>query len=80
MEMDWYELAKEIEKISPDVVAITSLTPTIEQALETARITKSILPESKVILGGYHPTFTFKELLENEFLDVIIMEKENTLF
>ena len=80
MEMDWYELGKEIEKISPDVVAITALTPTIEQALETAKIAKSILPESTIILGGYHPTFTFKKLLENEFLDIIIIgEGEYTM-
>ena len=80
MEMDWYELGKEIKKISPDVVAITALTPTIEQALETAKIAKSILPESTIILGGYHPTFTFKKLLENEFLDIIIIgEGEYTM-
>ncbi len=80
MEMDWYELGKEIKKISPDVVAITALTPTIEQALETAKISKSILPESTIILGGYHPTFTFKKLLENEFLDIIIIgEGEYTM-
>lgn len=80
MEMDWYGLGKEIEKISPDVVAVTALTPTIEQSLETAKIAKNILPESTIILGGYHPTFTFKELLENEFLDIIIIgEGEYTM-
>lgn len=80
MEMDWDQLEKEIEKISPDVVAITALTPTIEQALQSARIAKNILPESTVILGGYHPTFTFKELLKNDFLDVIIIgEGEYTM-
>lgn len=80
LEMDWDELEKEIEKSSPDVVAITALTPTIGQSLQSARIAKNVLPESTVILGGYHPTFTFKELLENDFLDVIIIgEGEYTM-
>lgn len=80
MEMGWHELVKEIERISPDIVAITALTPTIEQALETAKIAKSILPDSTVILGGYHPTFTYKELMKNEFLDIIVIgEGEYTM-
>jgi radical SAM superfamily enzyme YgiQ (UPF0313 family) len=60
MEMDWEELEKEIEKTSPDVIGITALTPTIENAITTAKIAKNVMPESKIILGGYHPTFTFR--------------------
>ncbi|MDP3623825.1 MAG: radical SAM protein [Methanobacteriaceae archaeon] len=73
MEMDWDELEKEIENASPDVIGITALTPTIENAITTAKIAKKVMPESKIILGGYHPTFTFKELLEYDFLDIIMI-------
>ncbi|PKL67420.1 MAG: B12-binding domain-containing radical SAM protein [Methanobacteriales archaeon HGW-Methanobacteriales-1] len=80
MEMDWEELEKEIEKTSPDVIGITALTPTIENAITTAKIAKNVMPESKIILGGYHPTFTFKELVEYDFLDIIMIgEGEYTM-
>ena len=66
LEMSWEELEKEIPKYSPDIVAVTAVTPTIDQALRTARIAKSTCPNAYVVLGGYHPTFTYTELLKND--------------
>ncbi|MBI5680103.1 MAG: cobalamin B12-binding domain-containing protein [Methanobacterium sp.] len=72
LEMTWKELEKDIQKYSPDIIAVTALTPTIIQALKTARIAKSVCPDAYIVLGGYHPTFTHNELLKNEFIDIIV--------
>jgi anaerobic magnesium-protoporphyrin IX monomethyl ester cyclase len=80
LEMTWEELEKEILKYSPDIVAVTSVTPAIDQALKTAKIAKNVCPESQIVLGGYHPTFTYNELLENDFVDIVVIgEGEYTM-
>ncbi|AXV37901.1 MAG: B12-binding domain-containing radical SAM protein [Methanobacterium sp. BRmetb2] len=80
MEMEWDTLKKEIENYSPDVVAITALTPTINKALKTAKITKKTCPNANIVMGGYHPTFTYTELLKNDFIDIVILgEGEYTM-
>ncbi|MCC7557864.1 MAG: cobalamin-dependent protein, partial [Methanobacteriaceae archaeon] len=73
LEMEWDTLKKEIENYSPDVVAITALTPTINKALKTAKITKKTCPNANIVMGGYHPTFTYTELLKNDFIDIVIL-------
>lgn len=72
LEMSWEELEREIPKYSPDIIAVTAVTPTIDQALRTARIAKNTCPDAYIVLGGYHPTFTYNELLKNDFVDIVI--------
>lgn len=72
LDMTWDDLKKEIEKVSPDVVAVTALTPTINQAMKTAEIAKKTCPDAIIIMGGYHPTFNYQEVLEKDFVDVVI--------
>ncbi|MCK9152578.1 B12-binding domain-containing radical SAM protein [Methanobacterium alcaliphilum] len=80
LEMSWAELENEINKISPDVIGITALTPTITQAITTAKLSKKICPDATIIMGGYHPTFTYQELLKEGFIDIVIKgEGEYTL-
>ena len=80
LDMTWESLEKEIEKISPEVVAITALTPTIEQAMKTAQLVKKICPDTLVVMGGYHPTFNHQELLETDSVDIVVMgEGEYTM-
>lgn len=71
LEMSWEELEKEIHTYSPNIIGITALTPTINQALKTARIAKNTCNDAFVVLGGYHPTFTYNELLKNDFVDIV---------
>ena len=80
LEMDWDTLENEIGKYSPDVVAITALTPTIEKALKTAEIAKNTCESAKIVLGGYHPTFTYTALLKKDFIDIVVLgEGEYTM-
>lgn len=71
-DMDFKDVEKELLKRKPDLVALTALTPTIGRALETARVVKETLPDSIVVMGGYHPTFNFIETLEDENVDIVI--------
>ena len=72
LNMNYDEIAEDIKKRNPDIVAISALTPTIGIALETAEVVKDTLPDTIVVLGGYHPTFNYKETLEDENVDIVI--------
>jgi len=72
LELDHEAVKNEIQKYSPDIVAVTSVTPTIESALKTAKISKEACPNTTTVLGGYHPTFTYQEVLKNDFVDVVV--------
>lgn len=71
-DIDFKDVEKELLKRKPDLVALTALTPTIGRALETAQVVKETLPDSIVVMGGYHPTFNFIETLEDENVDIVI--------
>ncbi|CDG65567.1 MAG: anaerobic magnesium-protoporphyrin monomethyl ester cyclase [Methanobacterium sp.] len=80
LEMTWEDLEKAVQEESPQVVAITALTPTIKQADKSAQIVKKVLPETTVVMGGYHPTFNYQEILEKDYVDIVIMgEGEYTM-
>ncbi|AUB57195.1 MULTISPECIES: B12-binding domain-containing radical SAM protein [Methanobacterium] len=80
LEMRWETLETEIKRISPDLVAITALTPTIAKALQTAELAKKTCPHATVVLGGYHPTFNYQEMLAKDYVDIVVMgEGEITL-
>ena len=71
-DMDFKEFSEEIKNRSPDIISISALTPTINKALETAKTAKEVLPNSIIVMGGYHPTFDFEETLKNDFVDIVI--------
>lgn len=70
----------EIQKFSPNIIAITSVTPTIDSALLTAQVAKEACPHAVTVLGGYHPTFTYQEILKNKNVDIVVCgEGEQTM-
>ncbi len=71
-DMSFKDVKKELNKRKPDLVALSALTPTIGKALETAHVAKKTLPNSIVVMGGYHPTFNYLETLEDENVDIVI--------
>jgi len=72
LELDHESVKNEIAEYSPDVIAITSVTPTIASALKTAKISKEACPDAVTVMGGYHPTFTYPEVLKNDFVDIVV--------
>ncbi len=80
VEMDFETIKGEVERYSPDLVAITAVTPTIGSALKTAEISRKACPGALIVLGGYHPTFTYQQILENDYVDVVVLgEGEYTM-
>lgn len=72
VEMDYETIQKEVINFSPDIVAITSVTPTLGSALKVAQMSKEAQPGALIVLGGYHPTFTYQELLKHGFIDLVV--------
>ena len=74
------EFRKILQSWNPDLVGISSLTPTIYLAYNAAKIVKDVNREIKVVIGGPHATFMWKEVLEEcPYIDyVVIGEGEYT--
>lgn len=67
------DVEREIKKFDPDVVGITSVTPSIYSACKVAEISKKINEDVTVVLGGPHGTALPKRTLEEcKYIDVIV--------
>ncbi len=80
-ELDHEKLKAELSSFQPTIVGIGSMTPTIESALKSARVTKEVCPNAKVLMGGPHATFSGEEILTSEkAVDIIVRgEGEETI-
>ena len=81
LEIDLKQLKTKLASINPDVVGITSMTPTIQSALLSASAAKEACPDAMVVLGGPHATFMDEQVLSEEAaVDVVVRgEGEETL-
>src|SRR5512136_1668840 len=79
--MDQDALKKKLEDFQPDLVVVTSMTPTIQPALQSTRTAKDACPSATVVIGGPHATFMDKQILIDEpAVDVVARgEGEETL-
>lgn len=79
--MAFSQLEDELARRKPDIIGITNTTATILEALKTAEIADKILPDSKIIIGGAHFTFTPEQTMkENSAIDIgCIGEGEETI-
>jgi anaerobic magnesium-protoporphyrin IX monomethyl ester cyclase len=78
----WPDIKKRIEAFKPDVVATTSFTASIVEALKLCNLAKEINPAVVTVLGNVHAAFCYDEILphENDVLDYIVRgEGEVTL-
>jgi anaerobic magnesium-protoporphyrin IX monomethyl ester cyclase len=62
---NWSDIQKRIEDFKPDVVATTSFTASILDAMKILELAKKINPEIITVIGNVHATFCFEELLSN---------------
>ncbi len=58
-----------IKKNHFDVIGFSSMVFQYPEMLELARIAKSINPNVKTVLGGYHATVNYEEVLQSEDMD-----------
>jgi len=75
------DVRRELKDFYPDIVGITSTTPSILNAYSVARIAKEVREDCKVIMGGPHVSFVPRQTLEEcRHIDIIIRgEGERTL-
>jgi len=67
------ELAAQIKAYQPDVVLVTAITPMIYKSQSTLKLVKTVCPKAKAIMGGVHPTYMYREVLqEAPWVDYII--------
>lgn len=67
------DIRRELESFYPDVVGITSVTPSIPQAYSVASIAKEVREDCKVVMGGPHVSFLPAQTLgERECIDVVV--------
>lgn len=75
------DFIKIVKSWSPDVVGLSSLTPTIRLAYKAARAVKVVDRDIKVVMGGVHSTFMWREVLEEcPYVDYVVLgEGEETM-
>ncbi len=72
--------AKMIE-LQPDVVGVTSITPSIYKAEDVLKIAQESVPGAVRVLGGVHATFMYKQVLtEAPWVDVIVRGEGEEIF
>ena len=76
----WNELRPVLRDVRPDVVGITALTASYPSALRVAEIVKAEMPDTKVVIGGPHPTAQPLQVGRMPHVDVAVFgEGEETL-
>lgn len=66
-------LIKRVVAEKPDVFGINCSTHTFLDSIEVMKGLKSLLPETKLVLGGYHATFAAERIIrEYPFVDYLI--------
>jgi radical SAM superfamily enzyme YgiQ (UPF0313 family) len=67
------DVKREIKNFHPDVVGITSVTPSMTEAYAVARTAKEIREDCVVVMGGPHASFLQRQTLEEcKEIDVIV--------
>ena len=64
------ETLAELQKINPDIIAISSMTSQHEQIYDLAKAIKKVGLKGVMIVGGAHPTF-FPQMIERPGIDII---------
>jgi radical SAM superfamily enzyme YgiQ (UPF0313 family) len=81
LSMNQDTLKSKLQDFQPDLVGVTSMTPTIQSALQSTQAAREACPNATIVIGGPHATFMDKEILTEEpSVDVVARgEGEETL-
>lgn len=79
-ELSYTDLKKRLEKKRPDMVGITTLTPSAPVVAKMCRIIRENSPQTKIVLGGLHASLFYEDFLSNDLADVVVHgEGEDTI-
>lgn len=68
-------LTRTLKKIRPDVVGLSTMTWQYDTCIKIIRFIKTVIPDVKIVMGGYHPTLMYEEISaspESELIDFMI--------
>lgn len=67
------EVRATIRREQPEAVMVSCITATVMDGIEVCRITRQEVPEALTVLGNTHPTFMYRDILDNyPEVDVIV--------
>lgn len=67
------ELKSYVQRIKPDIVGITCGSATYRCCIETAKVVKEVSPSSKVVVGGWHPSYMPDSMLQHQAVDYAVI-------
>ncbi len=75
------EIERQLVAADPDVIGVTSITPSIYKAESVLEIASRATPRAVRVLGGVHATFMYKQVLsEAPWVDVIVRGEGEEIF
>lgn len=66
------ETVRAIRERAPDVLGLTTMTPSVKNALKIAAAAKAALPNLRVAVGGVHATVCPDEVISHPAVDVVV--------
>ena len=55
-------LTRQLIKIQPDLIGLSSMAWQFETCIKIAKLIRSLLPDVKIVIGGYHATLMSEEI------------------
>ena len=68
-------VTRTLKKLRPDLIGLSSMTWQYETCVKIIRLAKRVLPEAKIVIGGYHPTLMYEQIAqspESSLIDFIV--------
>lgn len=59
-------LTKKLLKIRPDLVGLSAMAWQYETCVKLIKLIKRLLPQTKIVIGGYHATLMYEEIASSE--------------
>lgn len=70
--LDFYTVVKFVETLHPDMVGISSTTPSFKEACKLAKAVKDGDPQRIIVMGGPHVSFEDYATLQKQYVDIVV--------
>ncbi len=67
------EVKQYVRNLNPEIVGITCSSSTYHKCVETAAAIKEVLPNCKIVVGGWHPSYVPESMLQHPQIDYVVM-------
>jgi anaerobic magnesium-protoporphyrin IX monomethyl ester cyclase len=75
------EIEERLRTAAADVVAVTACTATVNEALRTLELARRVNPAVVTVMGGVHPSYLYREILEGSAaVDYIVIGEGESSF